>query len=112
MRSGHINANTRMRLRRIVYAVMVSRWARTRVSAWNRALDLFVENGYEETTSRRSRIGRFEPATFFRHFADKRRFCSAVKTCWPGCSATPSGGLAGGDASECLHAALVAAGPR
>jgi AcrR family transcriptional regulator len=52
----------------------VSRWAPTRVSAWKTAaLDLFVENGYEETTvaqiADRAGLNR---ATFFRHFADKR----------------------------------------
>ena len=52
----------------------VSRWApdaRERLEA--AALDLFVENGYEETTvaqiADRAGLNR---ATFFRHFADKR----------------------------------------
>jgi AcrR family transcriptional regulator len=54
--------------------VTVSRWApnaRERLEA--AALDLFVENGYEETTvaqiADRAGLNR---ATFFRHFADKR----------------------------------------
>jgi AcrR family transcriptional regulator len=73
MRSGHINANTTMRLRRIVYAVTVSRWApHARERLETAALDLFVENGYEETTvaqiADRAGLNR---ATFFRHFADK-----------------------------------------
>jgi AcrR family transcriptional regulator len=102
-----------MRLRRIVYAVMVSRWAPdARERLETAALDLFVENGYEETTvaqiADRAGLNR---ATFFRHFADKREvlfggedvlaglFGDAIQGASP--EATPS---------ECLHAALVAAG--
>jgi AcrR family transcriptional regulator len=74
MRFGRINPNTATRLRRIAYAGIVSRWApdaRERLEA--AALDLFVENGYEETTvaqiADRAGLNR---ATFFRHFTDKR----------------------------------------
>ena len=58
----------------MAYAVTMSRWApnaRERLEA--AALDLFAENGYEETTvaqiADRAGLNR---ATFFRHFADKR----------------------------------------
>jgi AcrR family transcriptional regulator len=56
------------------YAVPVSRWAPdARKRLESAALDLFVENGYEETTvaqiADRAGLNR---ATFFRHFADKR----------------------------------------
>ena len=52
----------------------VSRWAPdARERLETAALDLFVENGYEETTvaqiAERAGLNR---ATFFRHFADKR----------------------------------------
>jgi AcrR family transcriptional regulator len=52
----------------------VSRWAPdARERLESAALDLFVENGYEETTvaqiAERAGLNR---ATFFRHFADKR----------------------------------------
>src|SRR5271155_3267482 len=102
-----------MRLCRIVYAVMVSRWApdaRERLEA--AALDLFAENGYEETTvaqiADRAGLNR---ATFFRHFADKREvlfggedvlaglFADAIRASPPGTTLT-----------ECLRAALAAAG--
>jgi AcrR family transcriptional regulator len=54
--------------------VRVSRWAPdARERLETAALDLFVENGYEETTvaqiADRAGLNR---ATFFRHFADKR----------------------------------------
>jgi AcrR family transcriptional regulator len=54
--------------------VLVSRWAPdARERLETAALDLFVENGYEETTvaqiADRAGLNR---ATFFRHFADKR----------------------------------------
>ena len=90
----------------------VSRWApnaRERLEA--AALDLFVENGYEETTvaqiADRAGLNR---ATFFRHFADKREvlfggeealshlFADAIRA-------------ASADATliECLQAALAGA---
>jgi len=63
-----------MRRNRIAYAVTVSRWAPdARERLETAALDLFAENGYEETTvaqiADRAGLNR---ATFFRHFADKR----------------------------------------
>jgi AcrR family transcriptional regulator len=91
----------------------VSRWApdaRERLEA--AALDLFVANGYEETTvaqiADRAGLNR---ATFFRHFTDKREvlfggedvlaglFAGAIRAAAP--DATPA---------ECLQAALAAAG--
>jgi AcrR family transcriptional regulator len=91
--------------------VTVSRWApnaRERLEA--AALDLFVENGYEETTvaqiADRAGLNR---ATFFRHFADKREilfggedvlaglFAVAIQDASP--DATPI---------ECLQAAFAA----
>jgi AcrR family transcriptional regulator len=91
----------------------VSRWApdaRERLEA--AALDLFVENGYEETTvaqiADRAGLNR---ATFFRHFADKREvlfggedllaglFADAISAAPPDATLT-----------ECLRAAFVAAG--
>ncbi|HEY2058448.1 TetR/AcrR family transcriptional regulator [Amycolatopsis sp. NBC_01480] len=90
----------------------MSRWApdaRERLEA--AALDLFVKNGYEETTvaqiADRAGLNR---ATFFRHFADKREvlfggedvlaglFGDAVRAAPPGATLT-----------ECLRAALTAA---
>ena len=63
-----------MRPCRLTYAVVVSRWAPdARERLQTAALELFVENGYEETTvaqiADRAGLNR---ATFFRHFADKR----------------------------------------
>ncbi len=76
------------------------------------ALELFVENGYEETTvaqiADRAGLNR---ATFFRHFADKREvilagddvlvglFVGAIRAAGPEASVV-----------QCLHAALAAAG--
>jgi AcrR family transcriptional regulator len=93
--------------------VAVSRWApnaRERLEA--AALDLFVENGYEQTTvaqiAERAGMNR---ATFFRHFADKREvlfggedalaglFADAIRATDPGATLT-----------DCLRAALTAAG--
>src|SRR3984893_5172488 len=101
-----------MRPGRLAYAVMVSRWApdaRERLEA--AAFDLFVENGYEETTVAQiaDRAG-MNRATFFRHFADKREvlfggedvlarlFADGIR------AASPDATLA-----ECLQAALAAA---
>ena len=91
----------------------MARWepnARERLES--AALELFVENGYEETTvaqiAERAGMNR---ATFFRHFADKREvmfggqdaltglFADAIK-------AAPQGATL----AECLQAALAAAG--
>ena len=91
----------------------MSRWApNARERLENAALDLFVENGYEETTvaqiAYRAGMNR---ATFFRHFADKREvlfggedvlaglFANAIRAAPPGATLT-----------ECLQAALAAAG--
>jgi AcrR family transcriptional regulator len=90
----------------------MSRWApNARERLETAALDLFVENGYEETTvaqiADRAGLNR---ATFFRHFADKREvlfggedvlsglFADAVR------AASPDATLI-----ECLQAALAAA---
>jgi AcrR family transcriptional regulator len=90
----------------------VSRWApNARERLENAALDLFVENGYEETTVAQiaDRAG-MNRATFFRHFADKREvlfggedvlaelFADAIRAALPGATLT-----------ECLRAALAAA---
>ena len=90
----------------------MSRWAPdARERLETAALDLFVENGYEETTvaqiADRAGLNR---ATFFRHFADKREvlfggedvlaglFADAIR------AASPDATLAG-----CLQAAFAAA---
>jgi AcrR family transcriptional regulator len=92
--------------------VTVSRWApNARERLETAALDLFVENGYEETAvaqiADRAGLNR---ATFFRHFADKREvlfggedvlsglFADAIR------AASPDATLIG-----CLQAALAAA---
>jgi AcrR family transcriptional regulator len=91
--------------------VAVSRWApNARERLETAALDLFAENGYEETTvaqiADRAGLNR---ATFFRHFADKREvlfggedvlaelFAGAIRAAPPGAALT-----------ECLQAALAA----
>jgi AcrR family transcriptional regulator len=93
--------------------VAVSRWAPdARERLETAALDLFVENGFEETTvaqiADRAGLNR---ATFFRHFADKREvlfggedvlaglFADAIR------AASPEATI-----SECLQAAFAAAG--
>jgi AcrR family transcriptional regulator len=101
-----------MRSGRIPYDVTMGRWApNARERLENAALDLFVENGYEDTTvaqiAERAGLNR---ATFFRHFTDKREvlfggedvltglFAEAIKAAPP---ETPL--------TECLQAALTAA---
>jgi AcrR family transcriptional regulator len=91
----------------------VSRWAPdARERLETAALELFVENGYEETTvaqiADRAGLNR---ATFFRHFADKREvlfggedvltgiFADAIR------SASPDATV-----GECLQVAFTAAG--
>ncbi len=91
----------------------VSRWAPdARERLETAALDLFVENGYEETTvaqiADRAGLNR---ATYFRHFADKREvlfggedvlaglFANAIRAASPDATLT-----------ECLRAAFAAAG--
>jgi AcrR family transcriptional regulator len=103
-----------MRPGRLAYAVSMSRWAPdARERLETAALDLFVENGYEETTvaqiADRAGLNR---ATFFRHFADKREvlfggddvlaelFADGIRTAPPDATVT-----------ECLQAAFAAAGP-
>ena len=90
----------------------MSRWAPdARERLETAALDLFVENGYEETTvaqiADRAGLNR---ATFFRHFADKREvlfggedllaglFADAIRAAGSGATLT-----------ECLQAAFTAA---
>ena len=90
----------------------MSRWApNARERLETAALDLFVENGYEETTvaqiAERAGLNR---ATFFRHFADKREvlfggedvlaelFAEGIR------AASPDAAL-----TECLQAAFAAA---
>jgi len=91
----------------------VSRWApdaRERLEA--AALDLFVENGYEDTTvaqiAERAGLNR---ATFFRHFADKREVLFGGEDLLAGSfadgihAAAPDATL-----TECLQAAFASAG--
>jgi AcrR family transcriptional regulator len=90
----------------------VSRWApNARERLETAALDLFVENGYEETTvaqiADRAGLNR---ATFFRHFTDKREvlfggedvlaglFADGIRAASPDATIT-----------ECLQAAFAAA---
>lgn len=63
-----------MRSRRVEYAVTMSRWAPdARERLESAALDLFVENGYDDTTvSQIAERAGLNRATFFRHFTDKR----------------------------------------
>jgi AcrR family transcriptional regulator len=92
--------------------VTVSRWAPdARERLETAALDLFVENGYEETTvaqiADRAGLNR---ATFFRHFADKREVLFGGEDVLAGLFAdairavSPEATLA-----ECLQAAFAAA---
>src|SRR5580692_10981552 len=91
----------------------MSRWApNARERLETAALDLFAENGYEQTTVAQiaDRAG-MNRATFFRHFADKREvlfggedvladlFAGAIRT-------APLGATL----AESLQAALAAAG--
>ena len=112
--SGRIDSNATMRPRRIVYAVTVSRWAPdARERLETAALDLFAENGYEETTV--AQIAGIAPglnrATFFRHFADKREVLFGGEDVLAGLfadgirAAAPDATL-----TECLQAAFAAAG--
>ena len=102
-----------MRPGRLAYAEMVSRWAPdARERLETAALDLFVENGYEETTvaqiAERAGLNR---ATFFRHFADKREVLFGGEDVLAGLfgdairGASPDATL-----TECLQAAFAAAG--
>jgi AcrR family transcriptional regulator len=91
----------------------VSRWAPdARERLETAALDLFAENGYEETTvaqiADRAGLNR---ATFFRHFADKREVLFGGEDVLAGLfadgirAAVPEATL-----TECLQAAFAAAG--
>lgn len=91
---------------------MVSRWAPdARERLETAALDLFVENGYEETTvaqiADRAGLNR---ATFFRHFTDKREVLFGGEDVLAGLfgdgirAASPDATL-----TECLQAAFAAA---
>jgi AcrR family transcriptional regulator len=102
-----------MRPGRFAYAVPVSRWAPdARERLETAALDLFVQNGYEETTvaqiADRAGLNR---ATFFRYFADKREVLFGGEDVLAGLfgdairGAPPDATL-----TECLQAALTAAG--
>src|ERR1700689_3359743 len=102
-----------MRSDRVSYDVTVSRWApNARQRLENAALDLFVTNGYDETTvaqiAERAGMNR---ATFFRHFADKREVLFGGEDVLPGLfgdaiRAAPQGATL----TECLRAALAAGG--
>ena len=91
----------------------MSRWAPdARERLETAALDLFAENGYEETTvaqiAERAGLNR---ATFFRHFADKREVLFGGEDVLAGLfadgirAAAPEATLTG-----CLQAAFAAAG--
>ena len=90
----------------------VSRWAPdARERLETAALDLFVENGYEETTvSQIADRAGLNRATFFRHFADKREVLFGGEDKLAGLfvdgirAASPDATLI-----ECLQAALAAA---
>jgi AcrR family transcriptional regulator len=93
--------------------VRVTRWAPdARERLETAALNLFAENGYEETTvaqiADRAGLNR---ATFFRHFADKREVLFGGEDVLAGLfadgirAAAPDATL-----TECLQAALAAAG--
>ena len=91
----------------------MSRWAPdARERLEEAALDLFVENGYEETTvtqiADRAGLNR---ATFFRYFPDKREILFGGEASLIGLMV---GGIrdaaAGAATPECLQAALAAAG--
>ena len=90
----------------------VSRWApNARERLENAALDLFVENGYEETTVTQiaDRAG-MNRATFFRHFADKREVLFGGEDVLAGLFADAiRAAPAGATITECLQAALAAA---
>ena len=92
--------------------MIVGRWApNARERLETAALDLFVENGYEETTvaqiADRAGLNR---ATFFRHFADKREVLFGGEDVLAGLFAEAiNAAPAGATLTECLQAALAAA---
>jgi AcrR family transcriptional regulator len=91
----------------------MSRWAPdARERLETAALDLFVDNGYEETTvSQIADRAGLNRATFFRHFADKREVLFGGEDVLAGLfadgihAASPDATLSG-----CLEAAIAAAG--
>jgi AcrR family transcriptional regulator len=91
----------------------VSRWApNARERLEDAALDLFVENGFEETTVAQiaDRAG-MNRATFFRHFADKREVLFGGEDVLAGLFAgAVRAAPAGAALTGCLQAALTAAG--
>ena len=92
--------------------MIVGRWApNARERLETAALDLFVENGYEETTvaqiADRAGLNR---ATFFRHFTDKREVLFGGEDMLAGLFADAvNAAPAGATLTECLQAALAAA---
>ncbi len=102
-----------MRSCRVTYDADVGRWAPdARERLESAALELFVENGYEETTvaqiADRAGLNR---ATFFRHFADKREVILAGEDVLADLFAEAIGDArVGASVTECLQAALAAAG--
>jgi AcrR family transcriptional regulator len=92
--------------------VTVGRWApNARERLEKAALDLFVENGYEDTTVAQiaDRAG-MNRATFFRHFADKREVLFGGEDVLAGLFADAiRAAPAGATLTECLRAALAAA---
>jgi len=92
---------------------MMSRWAPdARERLETAALDLFTENGYEQTTvaqiADRAGLNR---ATFFRHFADKREVLFGGEDVLAGLFAEAIGAAAADTTlADCLRAALAAAG--
>ncbi len=101
-----------MRFDRVAYDVTVGRWApNARERLETAALDLFVENGYEETTvaqiADRAGLNR---ATFFRHFADKREVLFGGEDVLAGLFADAiKAAPLDATLTECLQAALAAA---
>jgi AcrR family transcriptional regulator len=97
----------------MAYTLAMSRWAPdARERLESAALELFAENGYEQTTvaqiADRAGLNR---ATFFRHFADKREVLfgsedSLAELFADGIRTAPSEA----SLTELLHAALAAAG--
>ena len=101
-----------MRFDRVAYDVTVGRWApNARERLETAALDLFVENGYEESPvaqiADRAGLNR---ATFFRHFADKREVLFGGEDVLAGLFADAiKAAPLDATLTECLQAALAAA---
>ena len=90
----------------------MGRWAPdARERLESAALDLFVENGYEQTTVAQiaDRAG-MNRATFFRHFADKREVIMAGEDVLADLFTDAiRAAAAGATATQCLQVALAAA---